>query len=54
MLTHMAVLPESFVEPRPVLRVQFAARALTPSDQIRTLQAAHANQPIYEVCHSGG
>ena len=50
----LAVLLESFVEPRPVLRVQFAARALTPSDQIRTLQASHANQPIYEVCHSGG
>jgi hypothetical protein len=45
----LAVLLESFVEPRPVVGVQFAARGLTPSDQIRTLEVAHTNQPIYEV-----
>ena len=49
----LAVLLESFVEPRPVVGVQFVARGLTPCDHVRTLQIAHADQPIYEVRHSG-
>jgi hypothetical protein len=49
----LAVLLESFVEPRPVSGVQFMARGLTPCDQLRTLQVAHANQPIYGMRHFG-
>jgi hypothetical protein len=50
----VAVLLESFVEPRPVVGAQFATRGLTSSDQIRTVEVAHTNQPIYEVRHSAG
>ena len=49
----LAVLLKSFVEPRPVVGVQFVARGLTPCGHLRTLQITHADQPLYEVSHSG-